>query len=220
MIQHRFLDSVDNAGAGGAFGIDSGANINLGLNYAITDRISAGIARTRFDRIVELSGTYEIRTTRESPWRLAVRGGVEGKENFHQDYSPFVQIAGSLDYKRFRLNVVPMMIFNSRRDELLEFSRAHAINPESNHTFTLGLGTDIAVSRRLSFFGEYAPRLAGFGGLDARRDHVAAGLVVRTWGHVFTILVGSSRDFTPATYGVNAEERSLSLGFNLYRRIR
>jgi hypothetical protein len=220
MIQHRFLDSVDKAGAGGAFGIDSGANINLGVNYAITEDISAGIARTRFDRIVELSGTYEIRTAEESPWRLALRGGVEGRDNFHQDYSPFLQLAGSFDYRRFRLNAVPMMIFNSRRDELLEFNRARAINPESNHTFALGLGTDIALSRRLSLIGEYVPRLAGFGGLDERRDHMAAGLVVRTWGHVFTILVGSSRDFTPATYGVNALDRSLSLGFNLYRRIR
>ena len=220
MIQHRFLQSVGDAGAGDAFGIDSGANISLGVNYAFTDRLSAGVARTRFDQIVELSGTYEIRTEKESNWKLALRGGVEGKRNFHEEYSPFLQLAGSFDYRRVRLSVVPVMIFNTRSEALLKFNRPRAINPDSNHTFALGFGTDIALNRRFSLTAEYVPRLAGFGGFDERRDHVAGGFVIRTWGHVFTILVASSRDFTPAKYGINAEERDVSLGFNLYRRIR
>jgi Membrane bound beta barrel domain (DUF5777) len=219
MIQHRFLDSVD-AGAGEAFGIDSGANINLAVNYALTGRVSAGISRARFDKIVELSGTYEIRTAKDSWWKLALRGGVEGKDNFHREYSPFLQLASSFDYKILRVNAVPMVTFNSRPDDQLPFNRSRMINPDSNHTFALGLGTDLALNRKYSLLAEYVPRLAGYGGLDERRDQVGAGLVIRTWGHVFTILFASSRDFTPSKYGVNAEDRSLSIGFNLYRRIR
>ncbi len=220
MIQHRFLDSVRDAGFGQAFGIDSGANMSIGVNYGLTDRISAGVARTRFDQVVELSGTYEIRTAKESKWKLALHGGVEGKKNFHQEYAPFLQLAGSFDYGPVRLNVVPTATFNSRSEALLELNRARALHPDSNSTFALGLGADVAVNRRLSLVAEYVPRLAGYGGLDERRDQVGAGFVIRTWGHVFTILVASSRDFTPSKYGVNAEDRSLSLGFNLYRRIR
>jgi hypothetical protein len=219
MIQHRFLDAVD-AGAGEAFGIDSGANINLAVNYALTGRVSAGISRARFDKIVELSGTYEIRTAKDSWWKLALRGGVEGKDNFHREYSPFLQLASSFDYKILQINAVPMVTFNSRPDDQLQFNRSRMINPDSNHTFALGLGADLALSRKYSLLGEYVPRLAGYGGLDERRDQVGAGVVIRTWGHVFTILFASSRDFTPSKYGVNAEDRSMSIGFNLYRRIR
>jgi hypothetical protein len=219
MIQHRFLDSVT-AGAGEAWGIDSGANIDIGMNYGLTDRISAGVARTRFDKIVELSSTYEIRTAKDSRWQLALRGGVEGKNNFQEHYSPFLQLTSQFDYGRLRLNAVPTFAFNSRPEELLEFYGSRMINPESNHTFALGLGGDIALNKRYSLMVEYTPRLAGYGGLDERRDHLAAGLVIRTYGHVFTVLVGRSRDFTPSKYGVNADYRAMSLGFNIYRRIR
>ena len=149
-----------------------------------------------------------------------MRAGVEGKENFQREYSPFVQLAGAFDYKQFRLNVVPTMTFNSRSEQMLEFNRPDAINPESNNTFALGLGADFALNPRYSLTAEYAPRLAGFGGFFERCDQVAAGFVVRTWGHVFTVLLSTSRDFTPAKYGVNAEYRNLSLGFNVYRRMR
>ena len=47
-IEHRFLEPIVDAGFGRAFGIDSGANINLGLNYALTDELTAGVSRTRF----------------------------------------------------------------------------------------------------------------------------------------------------------------------------
>ncbi len=220
LIQHRFLDSIGDAGAGNAFGIDSGANMNIGLNYALSDRMSVGVARTRFGQIVELSGTYEIRTAKDSMWKLALRGGVEGTKNFHEEYSPSIQLASAFDFNRFRLNVVPTMVFNSRPDAQLEFNRGNAIHPESNHTFALGLGTDIALTRKISLTAEYVPRLAGFGGFYERHDQIAGGLVIRTWGHVFAVTVATSRDFTPANYAVNAQGSDVSLGFNLYRRIR
>jgi hypothetical protein len=220
MIQHRFLQSVSDGGPGEAFGIDSGANMSIGFNYAVTNRISAGLSRTRFDQIVELSGTYEIETASESWWKLAVRGGAEGKRNFHNEYSPFLQVASSFDYGRLRLNVVPTASFNSRSEEVLEFNRPRAINPDSNSTLALGLGADVALHRRVSLISEYVPRLAGYGGLDRRRDQLGVGLVIRTWGHVFTIVASSSRDLNPSRYAVNAEDRSWALGFNLYRRMR
>ena len=220
LIQHRFLDSIANAGPGNAFGIDSGANMNIGLNYALSDRLSAGIARTRFGQIIELSSTYEILTAKDSKWKLALRGGVEGTQNFENEYSPSLQLMSSYDFGRVRMSLVPTMVFNSRPDSQLQYNRGNAINPDSNHTFALGLGTDIALSRRISLTAEYVPRLAGFGGFYERLDQIAGGLVIRTWGHVFAITVATSRDFTPANYAVNAQGSDVSLGFNLYRRIR
>jgi hypothetical protein len=214
-IQHRFFQSIE--GPGTAFGIDFGANINLGMNYAITDRLSAGVARTRVDQIIAFTGTYEINTNAESLWNLSLLGGIEGQENFKNHYSPFAQAAASFDYKIIRLNVVPTIVFNSRRDALL---RPGAINPDSNHTLSLGLGTDIALHPRFSLTGEYVPRLAGFGGFDKRRPQLSGGIAIRTWGHVFSVMLSTSRDFTPAKYAVNAESRDFSLGFNIYRKIR
>jgi len=220
LIQHRFFQSLQDAGVGEAFGIDSGANIGLGVNYGLTDRISAGISRSRNDQIVELRGIYALHTAGDFPWKFSLHGGIAGLRNFHEQYSPFLQLAASLDRGPFRLHLVPTMVFNSRPDKLVQLSRDIAIHPDSNHTFSLGIGTDIAVHRKISLLGEYVPRIAGFGGFQQRNDQLGGGVAIRTWGHVFTILVAGSRDFTPSQYAVNALQRDVSLGFNIYRRIR
>ena len=219
-IEHRFREPIVDAGFGGAFGIDSGANINLGLNHALTDDLTAGVSRTRgggFGQIVVFTGTYEINTSPESPWNMSLLGGVEGQDNFHNHYSPFLQLSTAFDYKRLRTYVVPTMIFNSRKDEEIP-SRLNPINPESNHTFSLGLAADLALHPRVSLAGEYVPRLAGFGGFGNERSTLSWGVKLRTRGHVFTILVTNTRDFTPARYGVNAETTDFALGFDLYRK--
>jgi hypothetical protein len=221
LIQHRFLGSFgeEGVGAGNAWGIDYGANINLGFNYSVTDRLSVGAFRARDDQVVELSGSYEVRTNRESPWKLSLRGGVEGQKNFHEQYAPFLQVASAFEYRRFRFNLVPGVVFNSR-PALTQFTRPLAINPRNDFTVFVGLGTDIMLTRKMSLIAEYVPRVAGYGGLGERRDQIGGGFMMRTYGHVFTILVSTSKDFTPAKYGVNAVSSDVSLGFNIYRRIR
>jgi len=215
-IEHRFFQAIENSSPGNAFGIDFGANISLGLNYALTDRLSAGVSRTRLDQIVSLSGTYELRTA-GSFWNAALHGGVDGQRNFSEHYSPFLQFASAFDFRRFRLHVIPTMVFNSRMDPVL---RTDAINPDDNNTFSLGLGTDVALHPRFSLQGEYVARLAGFGGFEQTRPQLSGGIVIRTYGHVFAVMLSTSRDFTPAKYAVNAENRDFSLGFNIYRKIR
>lgn len=219
-IQHRFFESLSDSRPGDAFGLDSGANINLGLNYALTDRFSLGVSRARMDKIIALMGTYEIQTRKESFWKMALHGGVEGKDNFERQYSPYLQLTTSVDYKRLRLFAVPTAVFNSRDDEVVNLFPSQAINPESNNTFSLGLGGDLALNSRFSVVGEIVPRLAGFGGIDHHRPTISAGFEMRSWGHVFNVLVSSSRDFTPAQYAVNPGQNGVSFGFNIYRRIR
>ncbi len=222
LIQHRFLGSFIRNGApdaGTAFGVDFGANINLETAYALTDRISVSASRARFDQIVTFAGTYEIKTDDDSPWKMAVRGGLEGQNNFEDHYSGFVELTSQFDYKFFRGYVVPIFVFNSREDDFVAPRRDIAVNPDDNNTFSLGFGADVELNRRLSLVGEYIPRLAGFGGIGNDRAAISAGMKIRTWGHVFHVLLSSSRIFTPAQYGVNATTTDYALGFNIYRKV-
>lgn len=216
-IEHRFLQPLVDAGFGNAFGADSGANINLGFQYALTDRLSVGTSRARFGKIVAFNGTFEIHHPSDSFWKMSMLAGIDGESNFQTHYSPHLQLPVSFDYKRLRTYVVPTVIFNSRPD-VSAASRADAINPEDNHTFALGLGADLALHRRFSLTGEYIPRLSGFGGFGPENAALSWGFKVRTFGHVFTILVSNNQNFTPALYGVNAGGSNFVLGFNIYRR--
>lgn len=220
-VRHRFLDDID-SGLGEAFGIDSGANVNLELRYAITGRLSAGVARARADRIVTFGGAYEIKNAGSSFWSMDLHAGVEAHDNFQRHYSPYLQVATAFDIRRLRLYVTPSLVFNSRRDDRI-FVPAGFTAPQHNHTFSLGLGGDVAVNDWFSMMGEVIPRVAGFGGIAARDDpSYGAGVKLRSWGHVFSIFVTNSRDFTPANYSVsgNRENSSVSLGFNIFRRLR
>ena len=221
LIQHRFLGTIVDDGAlnsGNAFGIDFGANINLGMSYALTDRISVGASRERFDQRVGFSGVLEILTREDSPVKLAVRGGMEGEGNFKRHYTGFLEVPVQWDHKAFRLYANPMTVFNSRSDAEVEF-RPGAVNPQDNHTFALGVGTDVALNRRLSLVGEYIPRLAGFGGFGIDRASLAGGLKIRTRRHVFHILITNNRFMSPSRYAVNATTNDYAFGFNIYRRI-
>ena len=118
-IQHRFFQSIEDSDPGSGFGIDSGANINLGINYSLTKSFSAGISRTREDQLVSLTATQELHTNQESPWKMSLYGGVAGKNNFERNYfPPFLQLATTLDYKMLRLDLAPTVVFNSRDESL------------------------------------------------------------------------------------------------------
>ncbi len=220
LIQHRFLEALVDSHPGDAFGIDSGANINLGLNYAATDRLSLGISRARFDEVIAWTGTYQIQNRGDSFWKMSVLAGVEGQHNFERQFSPYLQLTNRFDYRGISFYVVPTAVFHSRDQTLVNALRSQIINPDSEHTFSMGFAADIAINRRLSIVGEIVPRLAGYGGFQHHRPTTSGGVEIRTWGHVFNILVSSSRDFTPAKYAVNPGTKDVSLGFNIYRRIR
>jgi len=217
-IQHRFQQALADSEPGDAFGLDSRANINLLINYALTERISTGVSRARFDRVIAFTSTYEINTSDANHLKLAFFGGVTGDENFNRHYSPFFQLATAFDYQQIRLLATPTLVLNSRPDSFVDL-RPDAINPDSNNTVSLGLGIDVALNNRISLSWEYVPRLAGFGGFGETNSTLSAAIKIRSWGHVFTVMASTSRAFTPERYAVNAEP-GFSLGFNIYRRIR
>ena len=220
LIQHRFFQTLRESGPGDALGVDSGANINLAFDYALTDRLSLGVSRARLNQIIAFSGSYEIRTRKDSFWKMSLNAGVEGTRNFEREFSPYLQLATAFDYKALRLHMVPTAVFNSRPDSQVREFPALAVNPDSNNTFSLGVGADVALDNRFSLIGEYVPRLAGFGGFGKSYPQFGGGVEIRTAAHVFTILASTSWDFTPATYAVNAGKGDISLGFNIYRRFR
>ena len=217
-IEHRFLQSLGEATPGTAFGVDFGANILLGFNHALSDRLSVGASRARFDQVITFTGTYELAGGRNSPLQLSVLGGIEGLENFRRQYSPFLQAAVSCDLGRLRLLAAPTLVLNSRDERALEF-RPDPVSPSANYTFALGMGIDWVLTPRLSLASEAVPRLSGFGGYGSRNPAYSAGIKIHSRGHVFSIIASTSRAFTPGQYAVN-NGKDFSLGFNIYRRIR
>jgi len=226
-VQHRFLGPLKDARLGNALGVDDGGNINLELGYAPTSRLTVAVTRARFavaqssfaPAIISFAGTYSIRNRETSPWKMSLVGGVEGQNNFERQYSPYLQLATSWDYKRLRTYLVPTVVLNSRNNTEVRDKPDLAIHPEFDNTFSLGVGGNFALHPRYSVVAEWVPRLAGFGGFGEARSTISIGFNVETWHHNFMVLVSRSRDFTPAHYAVNADG-PWALGFNIYRQFR
>jgi hypothetical protein len=219
-IQHRFSQAIDDAGLGGAFGFDSGATVAYGVRVGLIDRLSVGFLRSNMFKTIEFSSMLNVtRQGGSSPVTLAVRGGVEGRQNFHARYSPFLQpIITRTFADRLSFTASPTFAFHTRNSFSnlppdLQFGEEH------KHTVALGLGAGIRVLRSTSVVGEYIPRLWGFQGEIKDRPGVSMGLQKSTFRHTFELTVSRQFPMTTSQYAVNGDDY-FKIGFNIFRRIR
>src|SRR5262249_6313947 len=118
LIGHRFRQTISDAKFNGLFGFDSSAYIAYGVRVGLTNHFSVGVARSNLDKTIELSSMVSVvRQGRKSPVTLAVRGGVEGRDNFQERYSPFVQpVLVHTIADRVSLEMAPTFAFNTRNE--------------------------------------------------------------------------------------------------------
>jgi len=225
-IQHRFQSPISNAGLGGLFGFDSSAVVAYSGRVGLTDRLSVGVLRTNHfpDKTIELSSTFNAaRQGDRSPITLAVRGGVEGRTNFHEQYAAFVQPVVTRTFAdRVSLTAAPTFAFNTR-EELQFFAPDERIGNEHNNTIALGLGAGIRFLKTTSVVGEYMPGLWGFRGDFKDRPGLAIGLQKATFRHTFELLISRRLPLTTTQYAIQGNDAfnyAYKVGFNIYRRIR
>lgn len=218
-IQHRFSQDIDSAGFGGLFGFDSSATVAYSGRVALTDRLSVGVLRTNSFKTIEISSMFSIaRQGGSSPLTVAVRGGVEGRQNFHEKYASFVQPIFTRTFAdRVSFTASPTFAFDTRQESFLptEFR----FGAEHKHTIALGLGTGIRFLKTTSLVGEYIPRLWGYKGEIYDQPGVAIGLQKSTYRHTFELAIHRQSPMTTAQYSVQGEHK-WKVGFNIYRRVR
>jgi hypothetical protein len=219
-IQHRFSQAISDAGLGGAFGFDSGAVVAYGVRVGLSNRVSVGFLRSNLGKTIEFSSMLNVvRQGASSPVTFAVRGGVEGRSNFHERYSPFLQpIITRTFADRVSFTVAPTFAGNTR-DEASFLPDDLLFGEGNNHTVSLGLGAGVRFLRSASIVGEYIPRLWGYQGEIKDRPGVSMGLTKSTYRHTFELVVTRQLPMTTSQYTVQGDDY-FKIGFNIYRRIR
>lgn len=222
-LAHRFARDLFAEGSfSDLFGLDSTANIVFGVDVGLTDHWRIGGSRSRFDKIIEFSTQWDIlQQGKRIPLSLMGKVGLEGRDNFHNFYSPYVQFSVSRNVgDRFEGYLVPTLILNARDDRFPdEFLQEFGIGVDRDYTFSFGLGGSVQVLPTVYVTGEWVPRLAGFRGLFVDRPTVSLGIQKQTWGHVFQLVLSTSTGTTPGQYAINATD-AFKIGFNVFRRLR
>lgn len=223
LIQHNF--GTVNGGIESFYGLDQGAAVRLGIDYGITDNLSAGIGRTSVEDNVDLRFKYTILRQLKSdkvPFELAVKGdiGINTQKELRFDFSfterlnyfASVMIARQFS-ERLTLQLSPMMShFNT---VLIE---TPGDTPENTH-YAIGLGGRVKLDQRKSLTFEYIPVIGDR--TDGTYNHLALGFEVETGGHVFQMFLMSGQWFTEqhllAKNTNDFFDGDFRLGFNINR---
>lgn len=208
MFTHRFQQAVQDGDSHNLWGLDSGADIGLGLAWGITPRLDIALLRSSFQEDYELSGkALAFEQAPRVPLSVAVRAGVDhlGRTGAADPTRPFAQLVLSRRFAPgFNLLLVPSW---GRGTERLR----NAFNVPVGLTVPMPGGSLLEV--------EVIPK---------NRDLAASltawhlALSKKVGGHIFQIVLGNSRAVTVDQYlggdfAGGFRTRDVRLGFNLIR---
>ena len=193
IIAHRF--GRLNSGAYELWGLDN-SNVRFGLEFGLTDWLSAGFGRNSFEKTYDTYGKLALIRQqygkRNIPFTLALFGSTAIKtlENIDPETEiPFTQ----------RLSYTGQILLASKLSSILSIQLMPTIihfnvveDVKKNDLYALGVGGRIKLSKRMSINGEYYYRFSERD-VDGLRDAVAIGIDLETGGHVFQFQFTNSR---------------------------
>lgn len=214
-VMHTF--GLINGGIDRFYGLDDGANTRLGIDYGISDRVSAGIGRMTFNNVVDIRTKYNILRQTESgsiPLDLGVKIstgittisglGLEFSERL--SYFSSLMIARKLNRLSFQLT--PM---------IAHFNNTSVENPDQ--LTGLGMLANYEINQRFAISAEYLPVIGERN--PGTSDAMAVALNINTGGHIFQIFFTSSQWHNEQYIMANNRDRfwegDFRFGFNIHR---
>jgi len=211
---HRFalpLEGDFGTLAGNLFGLDSGSTVGLEWRFGVVKNGQLGLHRSSSNKTIEFFGEYGlVQQGDRSVLEALVRGGVEGTNNFRDNYTGSLMLVVSRRIgEHAALYVEPTWVKNS-----------NLIPPTTgagDNVLMIGLGGRVRIRRTVYLVGEYSPVAAGDNG---RTDHGAVAIEKRAGGHVFQFNVSNSFATTPGqlAHG-SAITNDWHIGFNITRKL-
>ncbi|HRH37418.1 MAG TPA: DUF5777 family beta-barrel protein, partial [Flavobacteriales bacterium] len=226
-ISHRFNDLYD--GVSNFYGLD-GAQVRLGLDYGVTDRLMVGIGRSSYEKTVDAFVKYKFLRQCDSGCRMPITLAVVGSSSATTAAASKVPWydASRTDYFTHRLSYSWQLIVGRKFNERVTFQ----FNPgvvhrnlvkstlDKNDVFHVSGAGRVKVTKRLAINAEYFYVLRDQSP-ELFRNCFSTGVDIETGGHVFQLHLTNSRGmferaFITETSGSWAD-RHIYFGFNISR---
>ena len=223
-IKHTF--GVLTNGVEDLFGLDAAANIRFGLDYGITDWLSIGIGRSRFDKLYD--GRFKLNALRQSkdgriPLEIAFTGnaGILTVKNGYEVVDRLSYMGGVILARKFSerisLQVTPM--FTHFNTVTIERDINDQVVEEINDIVAIGVAGRVVLTERVAFLVEYIPVLGDRN--DQTEDALSVSFDIETGGHVFQLFFTTSQSMTEQHVVARNRDDFLSgdirFGFNVHR---
>ena len=209
IFTHRFNQPVNRAGGNDLFGLDSGANIGLGVGYVPVDRLYVEAYRASSGGDYEFAAKYAfLEPTKERPFGIAVRGGLDWltKYQIEQKVGGFGQVllAATL-WDRVTIAAAPTFVSNT---------------PLFTNVFNVPIAVQIRMGKGFFATGEYIPRNKDLEGSVGQWSFAVEKAV---YHHRFSVWIGNSAATTvdqmmAGDYAGGVKESNIRLGFNIIRQ--
>ena len=225
---HRFNQPINqtsfSAEIHSLFGLDSNADVGLGLSYVPVRDLQFSIYRSNTMDDIEFGAKYNVfQQAPAIPFSAAVRVGGDWRTelNLSDRTSVFGQAIVSRKLgKRFELTLIPTFVTNAGRAVSGNTSGALF-----NHAFNVPIGVALNVHDGLSLIGEFTPKNRDLPS-TMRGGYFAwsGGLKEVVGGHYFELMITNSNathvdQYVTSTYqGSPLKRGDLHLGFNIERR--
>jgi hypothetical protein len=225
---HRFNQSIDQGSFSdrvhSLWGLDSNADVGIGLSYVITRDLQATFMRSNVNDDIESSLKYVVvQQAPAIPFSLALRGGMDWRteRDIIDRTSFFGQAIVSHQFGgRAEVFLIPTFVTNAGR----------AVNGTAStalfkHAFNVPVGAAVMIRPGLSVVGELTPKNRDLPSTMRGGDFAwALGLKRAIGGHYFEILLTNSNathvdQYVTSTYqGTPLNKSDIHLGFNIERR--
>ncbi|WP_421875079.1 DUF5777 family beta-barrel protein [Marinoscillum sp.] len=186
IISHRF--GTVNSGAYQFWGLDQ-SNIRLALEYALTDRLMAGLGRSSFEKTFDGFVKYRVLQQQTGVKKVPVSitwfssatiKTLKRFDGYPIDFTDRMAVTHQALIARkitpaLSLQITPSYTFYELVEE----------NETSDHVWALGVGGRMKVSKRVTINAEYFPQLVDKG--SQYLDAFAIGVDIETGGHVFQL---------------------------------
>lgn len=219
IISHRF--GRLNSGAYSLFGLDD-SNIRLGLDYAVTDRMTLGLGRNSLSKVYDGFFKYRLITQRKEP--MAIPVSVTWLSNISITTLRRPELPMNFDRK---LGFAHQLLIARKLNESLslQFSPSFVhrnlvpLRTENNDLYALGIGGRYKITPRTSLNVEYIYRLGKQ--VQDSYNALAIGFDIETGGHVFQLHLTNAQamtetGFIPSTGG-DFFGGDIHFGFNISR---
>ncbi len=205
-VRHRAYGVLTEDPFDNFFGLDLGANISVGVRYAVLPRM-------------------EVNASYSTGWQEYVVGLS------YAHHLPQVYLKGQVDVQYFDFERAGERNSNFYYGLALQsFPLGGLLTPTLNvaydgfnEKFGMGFGLDVGFDwefgpiKHISLIGEYYPVLQAEELITYEENYFAAGLRIDTYGHHFMFQVSNGSEMDPRRLMLGASNNDIFLGFNIQR---
>jgi hypothetical protein len=228
-IAHRF--GPISSGAKSFYGMDGPATIQFHLDYSISDRLTVGLGRSSYKKMIDAFAKYKwLRQTTDNSMPLTLGflasanvitdddytqtlTGIDRYATFSNRMVYFFQVMAARKFNsKFSLQIAPVVIHYNIVDKLNDKNDMLAVTASARYKF----------SKRAALTAEYVQRTLKYTpDFDSYHNVLSLGFDIETGGHVFQVFFTNGYminetaviPYTDGSWG----KGNVMLGFNISR---